>query len=129
MQKISCICICFFVQIFMKISSKCRTNKLGMVYTILGSFCSFLSHTFLKKRRGYCNHVCPSVCLLCYLLLNHWTKFNQIWCVSYSHATPFFFGPAPWGPGEGSKDHISSNFNYKVNFQDFYAKLCVFFHK
>ena len=22
---------------------------------------------------------------LCYLLLNHWTKLNQIWCVSYSH--------------------------------------------
>ena len=85
MQKISCICICFFVQIFMKISSKCRTYKLGMVYTIFGSFCSFLSHAFLKKRRGYCNHVCPSVCLLCYLLLNHWTKFNQILCVSYSH--------------------------------------------
>ena len=27
----------------------------------------------------------PAVCPLCYLLLNHWTKFNQIWCVSYSH--------------------------------------------
>ena len=26
-----------------------------------------------------------SICLLCYLHLNHWTKFNQIWCVSYSH--------------------------------------------
>ena len=25
------------------------------------------------------------VCLLCYLLLNHWTKSNLIWCVSYSH--------------------------------------------
>ena len=24
-------------------------------------------------------------CPLCYLLLNHWTKLNQIWCVSYSH--------------------------------------------
>ena len=27
----------------------------------------------------------PAVCPLCYLLLNHWTNFNQIWCVSYSH--------------------------------------------
>ena len=27
----------------------------------------------------------PAVYLLCYLLLNRWTKFNQIWCVSYSH--------------------------------------------
>ena len=31
----------------------------------------------------------------------------------------FFFGPAPWGPGEGSKGQISFNFNYKVNFKDF----------
>ena len=40
-------------------------------------------------RRGYCNRlhlsVCLSICPLCYLLLNHWTKFNQICCVSYSH--------------------------------------------
>ena len=26
------------------------------------------------------------------------------------------FGPAPWGPEEGSKGQISFNFNYKVNF-------------
>ena len=26
-----------------------------------------------------------------------------------------FFGPAPWGPGDGSKGQISFNFNYKVN--------------
>ena len=31
----------------------------------------------------------------------------------------------PWGPGEGSKGQISLNFNYKVNFKDFYTKLCV----
>ena len=41
----------------------------------------------------------------------------------------FFFGPAPWGPGEGSKNQISFNFNYKVNFKDFYSKLCVCSHK
>ena len=35
------------------------------------------------------------------------------------------FGPAPWGPEEGSKGQISFNFNYKVNFKDFYSKLCV----
>ena len=34
------------------------------------------------------------------------------------------FGPAPWGPQEGSKDQISFNFNYKVNF--FNQTLCVF---
>ena len=32
-------------------------------------------------------------------------------------------------PGEGPKDQISFNFNYKVNFKDFYSKLCVFSHK
>ena len=26
------------------------------------------------------------------------------------HATHFFFGPAPWGPGKGSKGQISLNF-------------------
>ena len=39
----------------------------------------------------------------------------------------FFFGPTPWCPGEGSKDQISFNFNYKVNFKDFlYQTVCVF---
>ena len=43
-----------------------------------------------------------------------------------------FFWPrplGPWGPGEGSKGQISFNFNYKVNFKDFYTKLCVCSHK
>ena len=75
----------------------------------------------------------PSVRPLCYLLLNHWTKFNQIWFVSYSHEwgvqRKIFFGPAPCGPGEGPKGQISFNFNYKVNFKDFYSKLCVCSHK
>ena len=38
----------------------------------------------------------------------------------------YFFGLAPWGSGKGSKGQISFNFNYKVNFKDFYTKLCVF---
>ena len=42
-------------------------------------------------------------------------------------ATANLFGPAPWGPGEGSKGQISLNFHYKVNFKDFYTKLCGFF--
>ena len=41
-------------------------------------------------------------------------------------ATAFFFGPAPWGPGEGSKGQISFNFNYKVNFKDFYRETLCF---
>ena len=56
----------------------------------------------------------PAVCPLCYLLLNHWTKFNQIWCVSYSHewgAQPLFFlAPPPWALGRGQmvKYHLFS---------------------
>ena len=49
----------------------------------------------------------PAVCPLCYLLLNHWTKFNQIWCVSYSHewgAQPKeFLAPPPGALGRGQK--------------------------
>ena len=70
---------------------------------------------------------------LCYLFLNHRTKFNQIRCVSYSHELGMqrqtFFGPAPWGHGEGLKGQISFNFSYKVNFKDFYTKLCLCSHK
>ena len=38
-----------------------------------------------------------------------------------------FLGGQP--PGDGSKSQISFNFNYKVNFKDFYTKLCVCSHK
>ena len=31
------------------------------------------------------NQILSSACPLCYLLLNYWMKFNQIWCVSYSY--------------------------------------------
>ena len=40
-----------------------------------------------------------------------------------------FLGSAPWGPGKGSKGQISFNFNYKVNFKDFYTNFCVCSHK
>ena len=42
---------------------------------------------------------------------------------------PIFWVPAPWGLGEGPKGQISLNLNYKVNFKDFYTKLCVSSHK
>ena len=55
----------------------------------------------------------PSVRLSNYLLLNHWKKSNQIWCASCSHEwgvqRHIYFGPAPWGPGEGPKGQISLN--------------------
>ena len=36
-----------------------------------------------------------------------------------------FLALPPGAFGEGSKGQISFNFNYKVNFKDFYTKLCV----
>ena len=49
----------------------------------------------------------PAVCLLCYLFLNHWTKFNQIWCVRNSHEWDtqhqIFLAPPPWAVGRGKK--------------------------
>ena len=44
----------------------------------------------------------------------------------------FFFGPAPWGPGEGQKGQISLNiikFQLQSQFQRFFNQtLCVFSH-
>ena len=79
-------------------------------------------HAILKKRRGYCYRLRPSVRQsvrpLCYLLQNHLRGAQRI-----------FFGPVPLGPGEGSKGQISFNFNYKVNLKKNYSKLCVCSHK
>ena len=70
----------------------------------------------------------PAVCPLCYLLLNHWTKFNQIWFVSYSHewgpqhkknlAPP----PGTLGRGQKVKYHLISITKSRFLFQT----LCVF---
>ena len=54
---------------------------------------------FFKKNDG--DTAIPSIHPSCYLLPNHWTKSNQIWCVSCSPEwgvqRPHFFGPAHWG--------------------------------
>ena len=98
---------------------------MGVIVASCFCWMSFLSpRFFLKKRRGYCYRLCPSVCPsvrpLCYLLLNHWTKFNQIWCVSYSHEwgaqRKTFFGPAPW---VGIKRSNIVSFQLQSQFQDF----------
>ena len=111
----------------------------------------FLSPRFFKKAMGILQSppsvrpsVCPSVRLSVrpsvrpsrYRLLNHWTKFNQIWCVGCSHEwgvqRHIFFGPAPWGPGEGPKGQISLNvikFQLQSQFERFFDQtLCVFSH-
>ena len=76
-----------------------KVNIKDVIDKLKGTY--FYPHAFLKKGRGHCNRLRPSVCPLCYLLLNHWTKFNQIWYVSYSHewGVQQQFFPAPWGPG------------------------------
>ena len=88
----------------------------------------YYPHAFIKKQRGYCNRFRPSICPICYHLLNRWMKFNQICCVSYSHEwgvqRQICFGPAPW---EGSKGQISFNFLLQSQFQRFlYQTLCLF---
>ena len=54
----------------------------------------------------------PAVCPLCYLLLNHWTKLNQIWCVNYSHKwsaqRKFFWPPGVLGRRQKVKYHLIS---------------------
>ena len=86
------------------------------------NFCCSLSPRFFKKASGILQSppsvrpsvrlsvrlsVRPSVCPSRYLLLNRWTKFNQIWCVSCSHGKGvqrhIFFWPRPLGPWGGAK--------------------------
>ena len=70
-----------------------------------------------KKSKGVI--VISALRLSCYLLLNHGTKSNQIWCVIYTHEWGVqqhtYFWPHPLGRGQGQ---ISLNFNNKVNFDD-----------
>ena len=50
--------------------------------------------------------VCPSVRPLCYLLLNHWTKFNQILVCElheWGAQRNFFLAPPPGALGRGQK--------------------------
>ena len=85
-------------------------------YQVTNYFCCVFIPTLFKKAKGILQSlspsVCPSVCPLCYLLQNHWTKFNQIWCVSYSHEWGLqqqkTFWPRPLGPLGGVKYHLIS---------------------
>ena len=98
-----------------------KTNQMGFSFCRLGNALG----VGLEGTKGSKIEFRLAVCPACYLLLIHWTKFNQIWCVSYSHAWDVQrqkMGPIPSG---GVKSQISFNFNYK----DFYTKLCVCSHK
>ena len=83
------------------------TNERYKIYQTGFLFCR-LGHALgvgLGVLRGQ-NQI-PSCCPLCYLLLNHQTKFNQIWCVGYSHEwgvqRQFFFAPPPGALGRSQK--------------------------
>ena len=108
----------------------------------------FLSPRFFKKASGILQSppsvrpsvrlsvrlsVRPSVCPSRYLLLNHWTKSNQIWCVSCSHEwgvqRHIFFWPRPLGPWGGAKRSNIIKFQLQSQFQRFFNQtLCVFSH-
>ena len=47
------------------------------------------------------------LCLLCFLLLNDWTRFNHIWCVSYSYEWGVQRQIFVWPRLQGSKGQIS----------------------
>ena len=74
---------------------------------------------------------CPAVCPLCYLPLNHWMKFNQIWYVSYSHEWDsqrqiFFKAPPPGALGRGQKVKYHFISITKSISKIFIPNLCVF---
>ena len=69
---------------------------------------------------------------LWYPLLNHWTQFNQIWCVSYSHAWGMrrqnILACPLWSWWWGKRSNIIK-FQLQSHFQRFYTKLRVCSHK
>ena len=51
----------------------------------------------------------PSVCMFCSILLNHWTKSNQVWCAKFSYewvVRQHSFGAVPLGPRGGFKGQL-----------------------
>ena len=93
---------------------------------------ALLSPRFLEKALGILlspPSVCPSVhhAISSQTAGQNPTKFGE-WLAYTSGAckSTFIFGPAPRGPGEGSKGQILTISNFKVNFKDFYAKMCTY---
>ena len=96
-------------KIFIPIFVCVLTNERYKTYQTGFLFCR-LGHALGVGLGGYLGAKIkfgPAVCPLCYLLLNHRTKFNQIWCVSYSHEwganVKKFLTPHPGALGRGQK--------------------------
>ena len=71
----------------------------------------------------------PSVCPSPYLLLNHWTKANQIAHMNGACKATFFW-PHPLGPSGGAKRSNIIKFQLQCQFQRFFNQtLCVFSRK
>ena len=95
---------------------------------------TLLSSRFFKKASGILQSpasVSPSVSPTHYLLLNHWTKSNQIWCVSCSHECGaqrhISFWSRPLGPLGGAKRSNIIKFQFQSQFQRFLNQtFCVF---
>ena len=85
---------------------------------------------FKKKRLGYCNRLCPPLTLSPKLLDKIQPNLVCELLTWMGRAMAHFFGPAPWGPGEGPKGQISKNiikFQLQSQFQRFLNQtLCVF---
>ena len=65
-----------------------------------------------------------SVCMLCSILLNHWTKSNQVWCARFSYewgVRRHFFWPSPRGGFKGQLSYLKSQFQRFL-----YQTLCLF---
>ena len=86
-------------------------KNLGNCYGAPSTAHSSYPHVFFFKKKAKGILLSPPfidrpLCYM-YLLLNHWTKFNQIWCVSYSHEwgaqRQFFLGPPPGALERGQK--------------------------
>ena len=67
-----------FVPIFMKFSPKCRTKKFRMIYTILGSFCSFSYWEGAEIWPQYRPRKIPGIYQFFLTMTNYW-EGAEIW--------------------------------------------------
>ena len=114
----------------------CLQLSTGRVKITPDNNLKYLSPRFSEKASGILlslPSVCPSVRQSVRYVISSQTagqnptKFGE-WLAYTSGAckSTFIFGPAPRGPGEGSKGQILTISNFKVNFKDFYAKMCTY---
>ena len=82
-----------------------KTYQMGFLFCRLGHALGVgLGGTLVETKIKFC----PAVCPLCYLLLNHWMKFNQIWCVGIwiDAQRKFFLLTRALGRGQYVKYHL-----------------------